>query len=412
MLFRDIVSLLICFFRVSVAEDPKDVRTCIFEIESRSSGIYQSMKLTWTGFAVTLRAFFAGFCALFAFSITGYAQSAPSPSPSAQPDFERETRSEELQESAAVEATFSRDGSHVYAIDIETPHLLDIDFQKNVFSIVDLGASIDNKSIISVGTGKSGDLLVATARAAWSCNPARKACKKLCSAPEGVQFAAIACDPKSGGILFSTQTDFDDPAQSNDNAGPPAMFLAAGAKEPKPVLSRRVGFLDGITFSSDGGLFFGVRGDLWMGSIGPQEDEETPWLLDAVRCAPLATFETTMATPTQVGVFSVAVAKQMLYVHLHRMFGTGEGNVVRLPRPDNAPEADDDVRARMRLYSKETGAVEVLVDNGTLSYLCASADGRRVFFTSGVLGKDHEETKAYLIENNGKPREIKLKLPE
>ena len=372
------------------------------------------MKVTWTGFAVTLTAFFAGICALFVFSITGYAQSAPSPSPSAQPDSERETPSKELQGSAAVEATFSRDGSHVYAIDIETPHLLDIDLQKNVVSIVDLGASIDNKSIISVGTAKSGDVLVATARAAWSCNPARKACKKVCSAPEGVQFAAIAYDPKSGGILFSTRTDFDWPAQSNNDAGP-AMFLAGGTKEPKPVFARRVGFLDGITFSPDGQLFFGFRGDLWMGSIGSLEDnDETPWLLDAIRCAPLATFETTMATPTQVGVFSVAVAKQMLYVHLHRMFGTGEGNVVRLPRPDNASsdEASDEIAERMRLYSKETDAVEVLVQNGTLSYLCASADGRRVFFTSGVLGKDHEGTEAYLIENNGKPREIKLKLPE
>jgi len=370
--------------------------------------------LASTGFAVTLRAFFAGICALFVFSITGYAQSSPSPNPTAQSDSERETPSEELQGSAAVEATFSRDGSHVYAIDIETPHLLDIDLQKNVVSVVDLGASIDNKSILSVGMAKSGDVLVATARAAWSCNPVRKACKKMCSAPEGVQFAAIAYDPKSGGILFSTRTDFDWPAQSNNNAGP-AMFLAAGAREPKPVFARRVGFLDGITFSPDGQLFFGVRGDLWMGSIGSLEDnEETPWLLDAVRCAPLATFETTMATPTQVGVFSVAVAKQMVYVHLHRMFGTGEGNVVRLPRPNSASvdEAEDDVGARMRLYSKETGAVEVLVDNGTLSYLCASADGRRVFFTSGVLGKEHEGTEAYLIENNGKPREIKLKLPE
>jgi len=376
-------------------------------------------KLTWTGFAVTLRAFFAGVCALSAFSITGYAQSAASPSPSAQPDSERETRSEELKGSAAVEATFSRDGSHVYAIDFETSNLLDINLQKNAISTIELGAAIDNKSIISLGTAKSGDLLVATPRAAWSCNPASKACKKLCSAPEGVQFAAMAYDPKSGGVLFSTRTDFDWPAQSNDNADP-AMFLAAGAKESKPVWSRRVGFLDGITFSPDGKLFFGNRGDLWMGSIESQEEnDETPWLLDAVRCAPLATFETTMATPTQVGVFSVAVAKQMVYVHLHRMFGTGNGNVVRLPRPDSAvfgrlteAEADDEIGERMRLYSKETGTVEVLVHNGTASYLCVSADGRRVFFTSGVLGKEHEDTEAYLIENNGKPREIKLKLPE
>jgi hypothetical protein len=356
-----------------------------------------------------------GMYALFALSITTYAQATSSPSSPAQSNSEQQTRSEELKGSAAVLATFSRDGSHVYAIDLETSNLLDINLQKNAISVIDLGASINNKSIMSVGTTKSGDLLVATPRAAWSCNPVSKACKKLCSAPEGIQFAAMAYDPKSGGILFSTRTDFDWPAQTNDSADP-AMFLAAGAKEPKPVWSRRVGFLDGIAFAPDDGqLFFGHRGDLWMGSIASQEDEdETPWLLDAIRCAPLATFETTNATPSQVGVFSVAIAKQMLYVHLHRMFGTGEGNVVRLPRPGNASpdEAEDDVGARMRLYSKETGAVEVLVDNGTVSYLCASQDGRRAFFTSGVLGKDHEDTKAYLVENNGKPREIKLKLPE
>jgi hypothetical protein len=371
------------------------------------------MKLTWTGCAITAIAFFAEICALFAFSITGFAESTPSPSPSAQSDSEQATPSE-LTDSAAVHATFSRDGSHVYAIDFEASHLFNIDLQKNVVSTVDLGASIDNKSIISVGTAKSGDLLVATARAAWSCKPASKACKKLCSAPEGVQFAGMAYDPKSGGILFSTRTDFDWPAQTNNDSDS-ALFLAAGAKEPKPVFARRVGFLDGITFAPDGHLFFGCRGDLWVGSIASQEEnDETPWLLAAKRCAPLATFETTMATPTQVGVFTVAVAKQMIYVHLHRMFGTGEGNVVRLPRPDNASsdEVEDEVGERMRLYSKETGAVEVLVDNGTASYLCATQDGRRVFFTSGVLGKDHEATEAYLIENNGKPREIKLKWPD
>jgi hypothetical protein len=369
------------------------------------------MITTSAAFAVTLRAVLI--CALCAFSITAHAQSTPSPSPSAQPDSRGETQSEELRGSAAVLAAFSRDGSHVYAIDLETSNLLDINLKKNAISTIDLGASIDHKSIMSLGTAKSGDLLVATPSAAWSCDPRSKACKKLCGAPEGVQFAAMAYDPKSGGILFSTRTDFDYPAQSNDSADP-AMFLPAGAKESKPVFSRRIGVLDGIAFAPDGQLFFGYRGDLWVGSIAPQEDnEEFPWLLDGIRCAPLATFETTMATPTQVGVFSVAVAKQMLYVHLHRMYGTGEGNVVRLPMPNDASsdEAEDEVRERMRLYSKETGAVEVLTYNGTISYLCALPDGRRVFFTDGVLGPDHD-TKAYLVENNGKPREIKLKLPQ
>src|SRR4029453_358323 len=183
-----------------------------------------------------------GMYALFALSITTYAQATSSPSSPAQSNSEQQTRSEALKGSAAVLATFSRDGSHVYAIDLETSNLLDINLQKNAISMIDLGASINNKSIMSVGTTKSGDLLVATPRAAWSCNPVSKACKKLCSAPEGIQFAAMAYDPKSGGILFSTRTDFDWPAQTNNDVGL-AMFLAAGTKEPKPVFARRVGFL-------------------------------------------------------------------------------------------------------------------------------------------------------------------------
>jgi hypothetical protein len=196
----------------------------------------QSIMSTSTAFAVTVRTFLI--CALCALSVTAHGQSTPSPSPSEQSESEGETRSAELQGSAVALATFSRDGSHVYAIDLETSNLLDINLQKNAISTIDLGASIDHKSIMSLGTAKSGDLLVATPRAAWSRNPASKACKKLCSAPEGVQFAAMAYDPKSGGILFSTRTDFDDPAQSNDSAEP-AMFLPAGAKEPKPVPTRR-----------------------------------------------------------------------------------------------------------------------------------------------------------------------------
>jgi hypothetical protein len=211
------------------------------------------MKPSSAAFVVMVRTFLI--CAWYAFSITTHAQSTLSRSPFAQSDSDQEARSEELQGSAAVHATFSRDGSHVYAIDLETPHLFDIDLQKNVVSILNLGASIDNKSIISVGTSKSDDLLVVTTRAAWSCKPGSKACNKLCGAPEGSQFAAIAYDPKSSGILFSTRTSFDWPAQSNASADP-AMFLAAGAKEPKPVWLRRVGFLDGIAFASDGQQHF------------------------------------------------------------------------------------------------------------------------------------------------------------
>ena len=62
--------------------------------------------------------------------------------------------------------------------------------------------------------------------------------------------------------------------------------------------------------------------------------------------------------------------------------------------------------------SIDTGALEMLGYDGTESYLCVSPGGRRVSFTGDVFGKDHQDTKANLLEKNGKPREIKLKLLE
>lgn len=92
--------------------------------------------------------------------------------------------------SFAADATFSKDGKRVYAIEFaspgdKTPHLFDVDIEKQSASKIDLGPLINNKPIVAVSTSNSGDLLAATAQDAWSCNIEKKSGRKLCNAPKG-----------------------------------------------------------------------------------------------------------------------------------------------------------------------------------------------------------------------------------
>ena len=123
---------------------------------------------------------------------------------------------------------------------------------------------------MALSTSNSGDLFVATTQDAWSCNIDKKSCTKLCSAPEGVEFNDMAYNPKDGGPLFCTRTGVEPRGESDDpNKG--AVYLERGTSKPLPVLLRRLDYLQGIAFSSDGQLFFGTRGDLWHGIIEQNE---------------------------------------------------------------------------------------------------------------------------------------------
>ena len=193
------------------------------------------------------------------------------------------------------------------------------------------------------------------------------------------------------------------------------MFLAAGTKEPKPVWSRRVGFLDGITFAPDGHLFFGYRGDLWVGSIAPQEEnDETPWLLqrnDAHRSRHLKRPEPrphksvfsvspsqgkcSMCTSTECSVPARAMSFdcQGPTTHPQRKWRTKSANECAYTQKKPVP--------LKRLLTMEhcPTCAQRRMDGASFSQAVCSA-------------KTTEETRAYLIENNGKPREIKLKLSE
>jgi hypothetical protein len=339
------------------------------------------------------------------------------------------------------DATFSKDGQHVYAIEFASPvdktsHLFDIDIEKQSASKIDIGAQIGSKPIVAVTTSKAGDLLIATEDAAWSCNIDRKSCTKLCSVPEGLKFKDLACTPGNSAILFSTRDGLSFQEKPDVNPWRAAFVFDYGEGKLFPVGTRRVESIDGIAFSPQSDLFFGSRGDLWYGIVSkvdiinkrrkemgkpplpPQPGEVQHASLAARRCAPLATLETYDGTPMQIGVSKVAISSGMVYVHLLRMYGTGVGEIGRLAAPPDIEEnwglgVQDGLDDRLHLYAKEASSVEILAENEDYSYLCASPDGKRVFFRARLdPGTGRQEYGFYLIENNGKPRELKVKLPE
>ena len=335
--------------------------------------------------------------------------------------------------SFAANATFSKDGRHLYfvgssnfpsALGIVRGTLFDIDVGKQSASQIDLGPLINNHSIVAVCISNSGDLLVATDKDAWSCNIQKKSCTKICDAPEGVWFDNMAYDPKNGGILF----------RAGDGSGKNgAVFLKAGTSKPLPVLVRPVEYvqdLQGMTFSPTGELYFGTRGDLWRGIIaqdevakGHPEGETRSWHLAAERIAPLA--KAYNAPGVRVEMAGVAVARTKLYVLLNRLRDSGhvDETVLRIQKPETVPGADagvveNEAADSLHLSVKEIASVGVPADLVGWT-LCASLDGKRVFY--GYV-TNHNEVfdipslvaagKAYIIENDGKPRELKLKLPE
>jgi len=293
----------------------------------------------------------------------------------------------------AADAAFSADGQRVYLVQWEKAAVRVLNVMEQTFSELDLGKFTNKQPVRAVSLATDGDMLFVTAHDAWAYKFETKSCVKLCNAGKGVEFFDLAHDPDSKATVLV----------SRKGAESGALYLKQDAAQPLPVFMRRVGSFDGLGFASDGTLFFGTRGDLWQGRVEP--DQEMPRaVLEGIRCAPLATLETALGTPSQIGVQAVAVAGEKIYVHLRRLGGSGWGNIVRLNKP--AAAGEDSLEARLKLYAAELSSVEVLAENGSASYLCASRDGKRVFFTSGTL--ESSELKYFLVEENGQPRELSV----
>lgn len=304
----------------------------------------------------------------------------------------------------AGHGVFSQDGERVYYMqwsDAMKGKLLEIDVMKETVSELDLREFVKADQIRGICRSKDGNLLVATESGAWACDTAKKTARKLCAAPEGKRFADIVYDPKLRGILLPTWED-------NDKES--AVFLEDGAKEPISVGMRRVWRFQGMDFLADGTSFFGTDGDLWMGNFTLEKDRSGGRVItEGIRCAPLATRETALGTSDETGVQEVAIAGKKVYVHLKRLGGTGHGEIVRVAMPEFPRAEWYDNEKRLKLYAAECASAEFLGKSAIAARLCASPDGRRVFFYGGIT--DPHARKCFLIEDGGAPKELHVEFP-
>jgi hypothetical protein len=176
-----------------------------------------------------------------------------------------------------------------------------------------------------LGLTPEGLLIVAGKTLAMTWNPVSKEWKTLWKCPEGRAFDDLACDPRSGGILFVLRSEEDELEWK---------FLAKGTAEPARVYNRRAKGAGAPWFDAEGNLFFICSGDVWKGSIEAGDLEGVPFILVGARLWPLAQQETSASNSSGLAAKSVVAFGPQLFAELSRTGGSGWGNIVRMPNSD------------------------------------------------------------------------------
>jgi hypothetical protein len=325
-----------------------------------------------------------------------------------------------VSEASAALAVFSQDEASVYLIDNEK-QLLQLDLGSGKLGKPTLPKEIHQGQITGLGRSNSGNILILQGDDLLACDlTANKAVpvlsfqKKLSADgnPEKWKPEDFAYNPADGSIVFFTT--------GGENTS--LWFLPKDRKSPKAVFVRRVDFMEGMSFSPTGQLFFGYRGDLWCGTVVLEPEDLRgkgtvhTYYLNAIRIAPLATLETDDATPSAQGVQVTAAGTDRIYLHSLRLGGSGFGNVLSVVAPNPrvavvpADQSTDEARSyfeldqRLDLYKTELTSAQIYAENGSESLLCISGSGKKIFYRG--LEKGSDETALYLIENDQLPRKI------
>jgi hypothetical protein len=273
-----------------------------------------------------------------------------------------------------AEAVFSQDDQSIYAI--TATGLVQLNLESKRLKPIQTSARFDASTDHGVSISKAGYLLFAGSDGITAYNPVKQAWVPVCRAPQDTVCTNVAYNPADGSLVFET-------TEKKELRG--YWLLPKNATEPIRLRLRRISYLSGFVFDSQGQLYFGYNGDLWAGGVCNLQDEPgTGYWICGIRIGPVADLETSIGTPSNQGVEETAPAGGLIYVQLHRLGGSGWGQIASLTAPaikfDNGEASDDSLEKRIELYRDELKSVRLLGENGSYGYLCASRTGNRVFY--------------------------------
>lgn len=280
----------------------------------------------------------------------------------------------------AADAAFTDDGKSVYAVSESRLERIDLT-SGEISKVVPEGVN-DIEAICRAG---NGEFYLVAQDTLWRWKPdAGPAVSFQKPLKEGQSFSDVACDSKTGKILIlGSEKTGDDDTHCR-------LFLKPGPDQPLVrVWLRHLGsaWIRGADFLPDGSLLFGAEGDLWHGVTGVEPSsppEEFYGDITAYRYAPVGERSTYSGTPSQTGVCAVAVGAGHVFVHISRIGGSGWGHLSWLALPAAATENHFETHNSVEDSIRALQSVKELEENGSCSYLCASPDGKRVYFTSGM----------------------------
>jgi hypothetical protein len=296
----------------------------------------------------------------------------------------------------AGDAVFSSDGQRVYLIsDVDSkPAVEEIDLNKKATRKIPLTRLDTSDEVRGITCADKNRFFCITAKALWLFEPESGRLTKIHDAPAEVNFWRIAYDQKTQRVFVTT----------DDREHP--VFMFSDPANWIPVRMRRHPYPSCLTFAANGELFFAAYGDLWCGEIQTDTfDGESHFSVAAYRCAPLATLETQNTTPAEIGVADIGVNRDIVYLQLSRMGGSGDGWFARLARPKvkRDPEGEIEMfyepKQRLPIYQKALRSLQILGEDSHAGYVCVSPDETRVHY---VLHGKH-----WLV-TNGKTEELHL----
>jgi len=296
----------------------------------------------------------------------------------------------------AGDAAFSRDGERIYAIANTDPDpaLQEIDLATKTIRTIALTQLAADDWPRGITCSSDDKIFCTTKGSLWSFDPRSQSLTKIRDAPSGANFWRIAFDPKIHGTFVTT-----------DNREEP-LFMFRKENEWIPVRMRRHPYPSCLVFTASGELFFAAYGDLWYGEIQTDTfDGEDHFSVAAYRYAPLATLETENATPSEIGVDDIGVSRELIYIQLSRMGGSGDGWFARLSRPAFKRTSEQSLdllykpSERLPVYQRSLSSLKILGEDSHAGQIAVSPDERKVYYV--MHGKN------WLV-SNGKTEELHL----